>query len=201
MRKFFFLSIVVFIANLVAGDNQYLVRGVYGWATSKDVGEILVGKISPDSTQYKVYSIDGGYKLWSDLNDWPVDIYAKAGLNYYDEGQYNNTYGSDIYIKAFYNIDFADNRVRFGFGEGLSYTIKTLKIEEIDAVAKDSPTSKFLNYLDISLDVDLGRLFGSKSWRDLYCGVLIKHRSGVFGLFNGVHGGSNYNSFYIEKNF
>lgn len=189
------------MTNLVAGENQYSVRGVYGWATSKDLGEVLFGKFSPDSKEYKVYSLDGGYKLWSDVNEWPVDVYAKAGLNYYDEDVAKSGYGADLYIKAFYNIDFWENRVRFGFGEGLSYTTKTLKIEELDALVKDSPTSKFLNYLDISLDFDMGKLVHSKALEEFYFGVVIKHRSGVFGLFNGVHGGSNYNAVYLEKNF
>ena len=107
----------------------------------------------------------------------------------------------DIYIKALWNFDFWDNRVRFGVGEGLSYTSRTLEIEKIDAIEKDSPTSQFLNYLDFSLDFDLGKLVRSKTLDELYLGVAIKHRSGVFGLFNGVHGGSNYNAFYVEKNF
>jgi len=47
----------------------------------------------------------------------------------------------------------------------------------------------------------MGKLVHLKSLEDTYLGVAIKHRSGVFGLYNGVHGGSNYNSFYIEKNF
>jgi hypothetical protein len=35
-----------------------------------------------------------------------------------------------------------------------------------------------------------------------YVGYLLKHRSGIAGLINNVdHGGSNYNSFYIEKTF
>ncbi|MBA1433616.1 MAG: hypothetical protein FAF04_08555, partial [Epsilonproteobacteria bacterium] len=50
--------------------------------------------------------------------------------------------------------------------------------------------------MDISLDFDLGKLVRVKSLEEFYVGVLIKHRSGVFGLYNGVHGGSNYNSLY-----
>ena len=94
------------------------------------------------------------------------------------------------------------NRVRFGFGEGLSYTTKTLRTEANDAQANNDNTSKFLNYLDISVDFDLGKLVRYKPLDETYVGFLIKHRSGIFGLINNVkHGGSNYNSLYIEKNF
>jgi len=195
--SFIFIS----VSNAQESVKRYSVRGVYGWATSKDLGEVVFGKFSPDSKEYKVYSVDSGYLLWDNVNEWPLDIYAKGGLSYYDEDSFKNAYGADVYIKAFWNFDFWKNRVRFGFGEGLSYTTKTLKIEEEDATVKSSPTSKFLNYLDISFDFDLGKLVRAKSLEDLYVGMLIKHRSGVFGLFNGVHGGSNYNTLYIEKNF
>lgn len=193
--------LLVFLTNAAASENQYSVRGVYGWATSKDLGDVLFGQINPDHKQYKVYSVDGGRLLYANVNDWPLDIYAKGGFAYYDEGNFNDCYGVDAYIKAFWNFDFLDNRVRFGFGEGVSYTTKTLKIEELDGQVKNSSTSKFLNYLDISLDFDVGKLFKSQALEELYFGVVVKHRSGVFGLFNGVHGGSNYNSFYLEKNF
>jgi len=202
MRNYFLL-IVVFLmfTSAVSAAEKYSVRGVYGWATSEDLGNVLFGKFSPDHKEYKVYSIDGGYLLWKNINEWPLDVYAKGGLSYYHEAQFDNAYGGDLYLKAFWNFDFYKNRVRFGFGEGISYTTKLLQIEKLDAIEKNSPTSKFLNYLDISLDFDIGRLFRTKALEDLYFGVLIKHRSGVFGLYNGVHGGSNYNSLYLEKNF
>ena len=204
MRRYVWIAVVLGLLSIAlsAQDHKkYSVRTLYGWATTKDLGEVLVGNVSPDSQDYKVYSLDGGYLLWSDVNEWPLDIYAKGGLNYYDEGRFDDAYGMDIYIKALWNFDFWDNRVRFGVGEGLSYTSRTLEIEKIDAIEKDSPTSQFLNYLDFSLDFDLGKLVRSKTLDELYLGVAIKHRSGVFGLFNGVHGGSNYNAFYVEKNF
>jgi len=197
LASFIFIN----VANAQESAKKYSVRGVYGWATSKDLGEVVFGHFSPDSKQYKVYSLDGGYLLWDNVNEWPLDIYVKGGLSYYDEDNFESAYGADVYIKAFWSFDFLKNRVRLGFGEGISYTTKTLKIEEEDAVVKSSPTSKFLNYLDISLDFDFGKLVRVKSLENLYIGMLIKHRSGVFGLYNGVHGGSNYNTLYLEKNF
>lgn len=202
MLKTVFLGLIaLFLSNLAAAQNEYSVRAVYGWSTIKDLGEIMLGQVNPDHKEYKVYSIDGGKLLYKNLNEWPLDIYVKGGFSYYDEDHYQDAYGVDAYIKAFWNFDFLDNRVRFGFAEGLSYTTRVLKIEELDADLKDSSTSKFLNYLDISLDFDMGKLVRSKALEELYFGIVMKHRSGIFGTFNGVHGGSNYNCFYIEKNF
>jgi len=181
---------------------KYSFRAVYGTPTSNDLGEILTGKFGSNFNDFHVYSIDGGYLLAASAFDLPLDFYAKSGLSYYDEGINKDAYGMDIYIKAFWNFDVWDNRLRFGFGEGVSYTSRTLSAESIDAAANNDNTSKFLNYLDISFDFDFGKLIGYKALDDTYVGFLIKHRSGIFGLINNVkHGGSNYNSFYIERKF
>ncbi|WP_428737527.1 hypothetical protein [Sulfurimonas sp.] len=204
MRKIFtaFIVLTGLFSSLFAVENQYSLRALYGWSTIKDLGGILLyGDLNPDHKEFKVYSIDAGKLLYSNVNDWPLDVYAKGGLSYYEEGSFKDAYGADAYIKLVWNFDFLDNRVRFGFGEGISYTTRILKIEELDAEQKDSPTAKFLNYLDISLDFDVGKLIQSKALDELYFGFLIKHRSGVFGLYDGVHGGSNYNTIYLEKNF
>jgi len=189
--------------NLYATElNKYSFRALYGTPTSNDLGTVLSGQFGNNYNDFHVYSIDGGYLLKSSAFDLPLDIYAKSGLSYYDEGNYQSAYGADIYIKAIWNFDFWNNRVRLGFGEGVSYTTRILTAEAIDAAEQNDNTSKFLNYLDISLDFDFGRLLHYKPLHELYIGFMIKHRSGVFGLINNVkHGGSNYNSFYIEKNF
>jgi outer membrane protein len=94
-----------------------------------------------------------------------------------------------------------DNRVRIGLGEGLSWASDVPIVEVADAVNSDKKVAKLLNYLDISADFDVGRLIRVDELNDLYIGFTIKHRSGVFGLFSGVHGGSNYKMLTIEKNF
>ena len=182
--------------------NDYSMRFAYGKSTSSDLGSDLIGDVASDVANLYVYDLDGGYLLKKNLLDMPIDIYAKGSFSYYDEGNYKDAYGADIYIKAYYNLDFLKNRVRFGFGEGVSYTSRTLITEAKDAAVSQDNTSKFLNYLDISLDFDLGKLVRYKSLDETYVGILIKHRSGIFGLINNVkHGGSNYNTLYIEKNF
>jgi outer membrane protein len=185
-----------------AAEATYSLRAVYGTPTGYDLGQVVSGQFGRNYNDFHVYSVDGGYLLSKSTFDLPLDFYAKAGLSYYDEGTYKNAEGADIYIKAIWNFDFLKNRVRLGFGEGVSYTSRVLMAEYFDATSNNDNTSKFLNYLDISLDFDLGRLVRYKPLEDMYVGFVIKHRSGIFGLINNVkHGGSNYNSFYIEKNF
>lgn len=189
--------------NLVAAQNNYSMRVAVGKPSYYSLGDILVGgKFGAYRNDLPVYNLDGGYLLKKDLFAWPIDLYLKGGLSYYNEPANKSIYGTDIYIKAYYNIDFYKNRVRFGFGEGVSYNSGILEVERVDAQKHNDNTSHFLNYLDISFDVDLGKLLKSQALDETYIGFLIKHRSGIFGTIHNVkHGGSNYESVYIEKNF
>ena len=199
MKLLLFLLLAL---NLIAADNKYSVRLAVGQPTLNSAADIAIGDFGTTRSNLRAYNLDGGYLLVKDLFDWPIDLYLKGGLTYYEESIQNDVYGADIYIKAYYNFDFWKNRVRFGFGEGASYTSRILEIEQIDAVSHNDNNSHYLNYLDVSLDFDLGKLIRYEKLHETYIGVLLKHRSGIFGTINNVrHGGSNYESIYIEKNF
>ena len=182
-------------------DNKYSLRLAYGSASENDLGEILFGSFGSHSRDLSVYSLDGGYLLKKEIFDWPLDIYIKGGLSYFDEDQLENMLEGTFYLKAYLNLDFWGNRVRVGAAEGVSYASHVPESESIEAQAEGDNTSKLLNYLDISLDFDLGKLVCYKPMHETYVGYALKHRSGVFGVYGGVSGGSNYNMFYLEKNF
>ena len=200
MLKILFLLLITL--NLIAGE-RYSLRVASTTATNYDLGQIVIGKIGEFYPYSNVYSVDGGYLLKSSTKSLPFDFYLKSGVSYFEQNpSLDPIYEMTIYIKAYYNIDFLANRVRFGFGEGGSYTSGILEVEREDAISYNDNNSHFLNYLDISLDFDLAKLLHAKSFKELYVGALIKHRSGIFGLINNVrHGGSNHVGFYIEKNF
>lgn len=75
---------------------------------------------------------------------------------------------------------FMDTTV--ALGEGLSYASRTPRVEAED----HERTSQLLNYLLFELTIGLPRY---PRWQ---ASGIIHHRSGVFGLFNGVRGGSNF---------
>lgn len=185
------------------GSQDYLVRVAHGAAVDSDFGEILGGHIKEHPYNLKVMALDVGYLLVKDMNDWPLDLYIQGGFAYFDEaGMKQDVYEGTLYIKLFYNLDLFSQRFRLGFGEGGSYVSSTLFAEYIEAVEEGDKTSKYLNYLDFTLDFDLGRALSVKGLEDTTLGFLIKHRSSVFGLVNSVEkGGTNYNCFYIEKKF
>ena len=202
--KLILLSLLLLNLALNAED-KYLMRVAYGTASQNDLGQIITG--NPDSTDkyLSVVAVDGGYLLKENFLDLPIDIYLKGGVSIFNEKVNTNTYEAVAYIKAYYNLDFLDNTVRIGLGEGFSYTSRILEVE-YDEVNEDpndvSSSARFLNYLGITVDFDVGKLIDYKPMHDTYLGYLLKHRSGIAGLINNVdHGGSNYNAFYIEKKF
>ena len=180
-------------------DEAHSFRLAYGEATENNLGDVLSGDLGSHKKDLSVLALDTGFLLKRNLFNLPIDIYARGGVSYFNEYVHSDVYEVVAYIKAYYNIDFQDNRVRFGLGEGASYVSDVLETEYDEALAKDDHTSNLLNYLDISLDFDIGKLINYDSMNGIYLGVLLKHRSGIFGLINDVkHGGSNYNSIYIS---
>ncbi|MFT5788382.1 MAG: outer membrane protein, partial [Shewanella sp.] len=88
--------------------------------------------------------------------------------------------------------------------EGLSYASTVTYIESSELEEKDYKPSKLLNYLDFSLDVNVGDIFNSRKMENLWFGYSIHHRSGIFessSAFGRISGGSNYQSVYLQWHF
>ena len=183
--------------------SDYSFRVGVGKVTLSDFSEIIVLNWKGHPQNLRVINLDAGVKLYEDFHEMPVDIYLKTGISYYDEDSMrDNTLSFSTYMKAYWKFDIFHKRVRFGFGEGVSYTPNILYTEYLEASKEGDNNSKFLNYLDVSLDFDIGELLSLKALKGTYMGWTLKHRSGIFGLINNVRrGGSNYNTFSIEKTF
>ena len=200
-----FILLFLLVANLIAQDD-YSFRVAYGKASPSALGDILSGDFSQHEADVSVLGFDGGYLLKESAFDWPMDIYLKGGLSYFNESNApiarDDVFEATLYVKAYWNFDFLENRVRLGFGEGVSYTSNILYVEYQEALEKNDNNSYFLNYIDISLDFDFGKLIQYEPLHGTYVGWALKHRSGIYGLINDVEkGGSNYNTIYLEKNF
>lgn len=193
----------MFLFLSLSADDNYSLRIAHGKVTNSDFGEVLFFDVKSYPQDLKVTALDAGYLLKRDAFDLPIDFYVKGGLSYFDEaGLQDDIYEGTLYVKVYWNIDFLSNRVRLGFGEGLSYTSDILYVEKVEAIENNDNNSEFLNYIDFSLDFDIGRLVRYEPLKDTYLGVAVKHRSGIFGLFNNVEkGGSNYVTLSLEKNF
>ncbi len=196
--KYFLL--LFFVINLYA-QKDYSLRVAYGKVTDSDLGQILMGNIKSHPYDLRVLALDGGYLLATQAYNKPIDIYVKSGLShFYEADGRDDIYEVTLYIKAYWN--FFHKKVRLGLGEGVSYTSAVLYTEYLEATKENDNNSHFLNYLDISVDTDIGRLLHSKTLYGTFLGFAIKHRSGIYGLINNVsNGGSNYNTVYIQTQF
>lgn len=148
-----------------------------------------------------------GRPFVSRLNDWPLDFIGYVGiLRHLEKGRQPNGWQIDAYMKAFWYGFPWSHRVntRLGFGAGVSYAERVPYTEVTAQARREKNTSKLLNYLEPSIDVSVGDLFGSKRWHDVYFGFAVSHRSGIFAsseLLGAVDGGSNYIYAYVEAGF
>ena len=202
------LLLVSLFASCISSSlwaEDYSIRVGYGRADSNSLVNIVTGDWQAYSGHTSVVNVDGGWRFVHNAFETPFDFYLKGGLSHFNEnGLQDNFLEATFYLKVYGKLDFLGNRVRAGLGEGVSYA-GDIPMSEIDDAKKtdgsSGPTSQLLNYLDISFDIDVGRLIGVKSLNNLYLGYTLKHRSGIYGFYYGVEGGSNYNMLTLEKNF
>lgn len=206
--RYIFILLFLFSSNLWAqSDDNYderafSIRLGTGFADYNDLNAILKFDFNRYEEDLYVVNLDGGWRMGRNVFDSIFDVYLKGGLSHFNErGLADNVWEMTLYFKVYAKLNFFDNRIRFGFGEGISYAQEVPYIEQVDASeSEEKATARLLNYLDISMDVDIGRLVRVDAMRDLYLGYTIKHRSGVKGLYSGVHRGSNYVMLTLEKN-
>jgi outer membrane protein len=160
-----------------------------------------------DEDPTDIWGVHVGRPFVSRLNGWPLDIIGYVGVLRHDEkGRQPDGWQLDAYMKGFWYGFPWSHRVttRVGFGIGVSYAERVPYSEVVTQAARERNTSKLLNYLEPSIDVSLGDLFGNRRWHDVYFGFAVSHRSGIFAssqLLGTVDGGSNYLYAYLEAAF
>ena len=196
----FFLSVSVTAAS---EEKNWSVRAGYGHSDKSDLGQILSfqGQHHPAGTS--AGGVDAGYLLSENSWGLPLDFYLKGGLNrFFENGYQDDFFEVTFYIKVYWNLRLWENLIRVGLGEGGSYAWGIPYVERLEAQEEGDHNSHFLNYLDISFDIDLGLLLGYAPLEETFLGYALKHRSGIYGTINSVRrGGSNYDMVYIEHNF
>jgi outer membrane protein len=196
-----FLIVLLTCKLLLLAENHYSLRLAGGIADQNDFGQILSSQMDRHDTKTGLVGIDGGYLL--KRFEAPFDLYLKGGLyRFLENGYQDDFFETTLYLKLYYNLDLFNNRIRLGVAEGVSYAFEIPIIEQIEAQENEDHNSHILNYLEVSLDFDVGKLLHVKTLEHTYLGYTLKHRSGIYGLINSVsRGGSNYNMLHIETNF
>jgi outer membrane protein len=187
--------------------DRWDVRMNGGFATDSDLGQIATGDFDPKDEKTSLVGMDFGRPIVTDFRDWPVDFAWRVGLiRYLEHGTQADSWGQTLYLKMFLRPFPWERHVstRVGIGEGVSYAWRVPTTERAYSERHGENTSRFLNYLDVSLDVNVGDLVRNERARSCWLGVVISHRSGVFGLvdiFGNVKSGSNYNTAALECGF
>jgi outer membrane protein len=152
----------------------------------------------------RIWGVDVGRALVEQVHGWPLDFVGYVGVGLHDErGRQPDGEQITAQIKAYW-FGFPWNaklRTRLGFGAGFSYARRVPFIEVEDQARRGRATSRLLNYLDPSIDVSVGDVFGNPRLKESYIGLGISHRSGIFGasqIFGNINGGSNYFYTYLE---
>lgn len=185
-------------------DAKPYVRLAHGWATSSDLNDIISFNRERDYDNNQLTSIFYGHPLADDLFGMAIQTYLTPGaVWHWNSGVQESSQEYVLAIKSYYTFDWPFTW-RLGVGEGFSYAAKISHIEQVEMDNKEVKASKWLLFLDLSLDIDLGKTFAIEALDDVWLGYSIHHRSGIFGsssMFGNIKGGSNYNSVYLQYHF
>jgi len=177
------------------------VRIANGSATSSNVGQIINGDAESDIFNNKFTSIFYGIPVSDTFFGINLPIYLTAGYVQHHNSLVQGSFPEYVVgIKGYYTVNWPI-RWRMGLAEGLSYASKITYIEQTEMDSKGYRASNLLNYIDFTIDVDLGDLFNSKALDNMWLGYGIHHRSGIFetsSTFGRIKGGSNYTMLYLQ---
>jgi len=177
------------------------IRLAHGWGTESNLGEIITGKTKSDPYNNQLSSVFFGVPLADELFTLPIATYLTPGIAHHLASDVQDRSTEWVLaVKFYYTINWP-TPWRLGFAEGLSYVDRIPYLEEKDMQEKGYRPSQLLNFLDFSVDIDLGQLFRVQWMEDLWLGYSIHHRSGIFSTssaFGRISGGSNYNTIYLQ---
>lgn len=179
--------------------KKWQVRYFKAHYADANLGELLIGEKwevqRPHST---VDGVEIGRFIFQGT-EGKHKLLIKAGLNHHQE----EVEGEQVEFQSYmvgveYQRIFKvyGKRIRFTFTEGQSYSERVPHYEGMETAAdNEGRTSKFMNFLGISIGANLGDTFGIMALEDCYLETYIWHRSGVFATvdaYNNIKGGSNF---------
>ena len=177
------------------------VRVAHGWGTQSNLNSILQGDIEDDEFNNQMTSVFYGYPLTDRLFGLPLQIFLAPGFAYHWSSEVQDpTFELVAKIHIYYTIHWPI-RWRLGAAEGVSWIEQVTYLEEQDMIDKGYRPSQLMNYLDFTLDFNVGDIFGADDLKGLWIGASIHHRSSIFesaSQFGRIKGGSNYPSFYLQ---
>lgn len=186
--------------NLLA---QPYLRLAYGWGTSSGFERVILGETDTDGSEDEMMTLFYGHPLADEFFGLPIEVYLTAGVgHHFDSDDQGAATEYILAFKAYYTFPLPW-RVRLGVAEGLSYVDGISYYEQFRFDDKGDETSELLNFIDVSLDLNMGDVFKCDQLDSMWLGYSVHHRSGIFNAssaFNNASGGSNYSSLYLQWN-
>ncbi len=199
-----YLGIAMF-GSAATTTTERLPEGAYfrlasGIATQSGPSEVFTLQNETDPERNRMTSFFYGHPLPGRVFELPIDFYLTPGYVYHYNSDTQDAFDEYVLaIKGYYTFDWSV-RTRLGFAEGVSYSTDISHIERKNLNEKGYEPSKLMNYLDFSIDVNVGDVFNNQDLSNLWLGYSLHHRSGIFtttSAFGRIKGGSDYNTLYI----
>lgn len=185
-------------------DSRRYMRIAHGWATPSNIGDIFRGDTVKDEFNNQLTSLFYGIPLTDELFGKPFSLYFTPGFIWHHSSEVQRTEQEYVMaIKAYYTFNWP-TKWRIGAAEGLSYVSDVTYIERKEMIEKGYRPNKLMNFLDFSVDVNIGDLFNARSMDKWWLGYSLHHRSSIFensSQFGRIKGGSNYNTVYVQRDF
>jgi len=216
-----FLGIAFFDDPTVSRPVQLVAepywRLAHGFATPSSMGDILLRwDVEDDPQNNRLTSVFYGHPVSDSLFGFEqLDVYVTTGFIYhhgsdpYTHPDSGITYDSQptseyvLAMKLYWNLN-RPFKWRIGAAEGVSYVKDVTNIEQRSMDRKGYRGSNVMNFIDISLDVNIGDIFHKPSMEKVWFGYSLHHRSSIFetsSAFGRIKGGSNYNTLYLQYHF
>lgn len=184
-------------------ENGYLRLG-HMWATPSSLSNILHGDAERDPDNHQMTTLFYGHPLTDRMFGLPLEFFLHSGLGLHWKSP-KQDYELEVIlsIKMYYTIPLPW-RIRLGAAEGISWVTEVPYREEQNLSEKGYTTSQLLNYLDFSVDLNVGDITPGDSLDKLWLGYYIHHRSAIFKSaqqFGRIKGGSNFQAVYLQHHF
>ncbi len=175
----FIVVLMAFVAPSVAGDGKNFFSVYGGVTTEKDLQSLATLQYGGFvNSNLAVVALGRELKTYETVPlRWEVVVHVAKLWGFQQHWEVNA-------LVALRWLEFPwDHHIdtSFAVGDGFSYASEKPKIE----VAKMGDTSKILNYLMLELECIVPK------HPTVSVFARIHHRSGIYGLINGVSGGSN----------
>lgn len=181
MRQFVLsLTVLALIlsARPAAAENKWYLTLYGGQGADSDLGEMLTFQADFKNVYLLALAVERGLYTYKDKLRFEVEGIV---VKYF--GRQENAEFDALVIARW--LDFPWNnhlQTTFAVGDGLSVATE---VPEFEKERRNGNTAQVLNYLMFELTFGLPQL---PRWSLI---TRIHHRSGMFGLFDGVHGAFN----------